>query len=775
MRWLSLLFAILCSHFLHAQTWSSSGPFGGYITAIAIDPADTNIVYAGTYGGGVFKSLDRGENWVEINNGFPQREDSTIGDPTEPSWWFGDYYPVTALQFAPDEHLHLYAGMWGGGIAQSFDGGNSWIATNDGLPDSSIIQALWIHPQDPNFLLCGTNLPSGGLYRSTDGGNHWSLVDNFPNGATYYITTIVNDPTNPENIFAGFSSAGEPGLSWGIMHTNDRGSTWTIVNQDFTFYDLQIDPVDPQKFWSVVATGFLEWRLFYSTDGGSTWSPYPDVQNAWNDIWTMYADHHWNLYVIDNVDIPGPNVQVLRKSTDHGQSWTTTSLQLPLYPRSEIPLPGPRFAANPFNSRNIYLSSEVGVYRSEDGGETFSIYENGMINTYIYEVAVNPKNPQIVYAGGRKGFWKSDDGGSTWLRLSTASTTSIAIDPQHPDTLYRGGDDLMRSFDGGNTWVDIKGMIPGVITDIAIREDTPYILYVSNYNFITSSLFKSEDYGSTWTQIFSSSPAGFRIESITIDKYDPQIMYFGAMNNLFDHGLYKSMNSGQTWKKISDPGEVISIALKSGSSDTLFVATTEKVHVSFDAGVTFSEIGQEIPSTHMSKVLVNPFLPSTVFAGTRDKGIFFSNDLGNSWQPLNGDYDARITDIDVVFPGKIFAATHGAGVWRGDDVVVGIPSFNVPSTLSATKIQLLPPYPNPFNNRTRISFYLPQSAFVELSVFNNLGQKVKMLARDYFTAGQHQLYWDGTDDRNKTVASGNYFIQLHNNGKTLTQRLLWVK
>ncbi len=760
---------------LFGQTWINNGPYGGFIISITIDPADTNNIYAGTYGAGMFKSANGGSNWNAMNDGIPIRADSSIGSPTEPSWWFGDYFPITTLKIAPDNHLHLYAGMLGAGIAQSLDGGNSWVTTNTGLPDSSIIRVLWIHPRDPAFLLCGTDYPSGGLYRSVNGGHNWTLINNLPNGATYHVTTIANDPVDSEIIYTGLSSAGEPGFAWGLLRSSNRGVDWEVISQDYSFYDIEIDPANTQYLWSVVYTGFLEWMLFSSADGGSTWNPYPDLPNAWKDVWAIYADSDWNLYVISNEENSyKDDTPVFRKSTDRGQTWFSLPLQLPSVPKPLLPGAGPNIAANPLNTQTIYFGTEAAVYRSNDGGETATTKESNMINTYINDVVINPQNPEIIYAGGSRGFWKSSDGGDRWLRLSTSTINSIAIDPQHPDTLYRGGDDLMRSFDGGYTWENIKGVIPGIITDITVRNDSSQIVYTSSKYFIPALLFQSKDFGTTWVQIFSSSPAGFTIESITLDNIQPQIMYFGATNNFFNHGLYKSLNSGQSWIKISDPGQVISIAQQPGSSDTLFVATTDKLHISFNGGSVFEEIGQTIPSTNMSKIVVEPLHPSTAFAGTRDKGIFYSRNFGKSWHQLTGEYETRITGIAPVSPGQIFLATHGAGIWRGDNILVNINSRNNNPPLKG-EIQLLPPYPNPFNSQTIISFYLPQPAIVEIFIFNIQGQLVKKLVNNRFTGGRHQLHWNGTDTQNRIVASGIYFIRLRSSGKTLIRKLFWLK
>ncbi len=144
--------------------------------------------------------------------------------------------------------------------------------------------------------------------------------------------------------------------------------------------------------------------FFYSIDGGYNWNPYPGMTNFWDDILGLYADPDYNLYVFDDEN----DSLLLRKSTDHGQTWTSHSVPL---------ISSATMAANPPNTQVIYFGVADAPYRSNDGGQSFQIKETNIINTYIYEVDVNRKNTDILYSGGLWGFWKSVNGGNSWMRL----------------------------------------------------------------------------------------------------------------------------------------------------------------------------------------------------------------------------------------------------------------------------------------------------------------------------------------------------------------------
>ena len=135
------------------NVWTSNGPEGGTIFALAIDPATPATLYAGTYGGGVFKSTNGGGNWSAVNTGLTNTN-------------------VHALAIDPATPATLYAGTWGG-VFKSTDGGGNWSAVNTGLTTTDV-HALAIDPATPATLYAGTE---GGVFKSTNGGGNWNAVN----------------------------------------------------------------------------------------------------------------------------------------------------------------------------------------------------------------------------------------------------------------------------------------------------------------------------------------------------------------------------------------------------------------------------------------------------------------------------------------------------------------------------------------------------------------------------------------------------------------------
>jgi len=747
---------------LKAQSWVHAGPYGGSVTALTVDPADTGIVYAGTYGAGVYKSTDGGQNWAPITNGFSTWKDSTVGSPTLSSWWSGDYCPVTLLRIIPQSPAHIYAGTAGGGIVQSEDAGKTWISSSQGLPDSATVSALWLNPRNPAELFCGLRYPHGGLYHSTEGGVNWSLIDGVPSGSTYDITTITHVPETPDTLYVGVSSAGELAFAWGLLRSTDGGQSWDTLSQDYSFYDLQIDLSNSENLWSVVHTSFLQWLLGHSNDGGGTWEFYPNMTDPWEPVLGLYADPAWNLYAIHGLGNP------IRKSMDHGATWAPVAEAMPFYPLSVFPGTGPNIAGHTLDLNIVFFGSEVGVYRSDDGGQTVRLQENGMINTYISDVEVNPQNPSIIYAGGGQGFWKSEDGGESWLRLSTSSVNAIAIDPHHPDTVFWGGiGGLMRSYDGGDTQVTIR---EGIITALEIHPDSANILYVGIYR---STLLKTTDYGDSWYETYHNPTWSLWINDIDINRANPAYVYMAGASSGPD-AIYYSKDAGDSWQELSAPGVTISIMSHTINPDRIYVATKKGVFVSTDGGTSFNDISGQVSASQMSTIVLDPEEPSHLLLGTKDQGVFVSADAGGTWSRLAGPYNPRITDLHFIpDDNHLYLGTHGGGVWRGDDISLGIKKPDKPPL--PERIYLYSAYPNPFNAHTVLPFHIPHCTPVKVAIYSITGRMIKIFPEKMYSIGEHQITWDGTTANGVMVPSGVYMIRVQSGPAAVSRKLTLLK
>src|SRR5262249_6328907 len=222
---------------------SNSGlPSRLQVRALAVDPQTSGTVYAGINsteeGGLVFKSIDGGDTWVRSSTGLPgsvfEFVESLVIDPQTPS----TLYVSVALLGQP------------GLVLKSTDSGGTWIPANGGLPSGgggSFGSILAIDPQAPATLYFYSGTPHG-LFKTENGGLSWSAINNgLPN--FNQITSVAVDPRTPATLYVGLISGSNDS---GVFKTVDGGATWAISNTGRLSEDaiVAVDPLTPSTIYA---------------------------------------------------------------------------------------------------------------------------------------------------------------------------------------------------------------------------------------------------------------------------------------------------------------------------------------------------------------------------------------------------------------------------------------------------------------------------------------------------------------------------------------------
>jgi photosystem II stability/assembly factor-like uncharacterized protein len=216
------------------------------ITELAIDPTAPSTLYAGTGGGGVFKSTDGGRRWIAINTGLS----STF---------------ARALAIDPRTSSTLYVSVGFDGIFKSTDGGESWSAINTGLTTPfgvPGVNSLAIDPITPSTIYAGTER---GVFKSTNGGESWSATG--PIGRSVLVGPLAIDPVTPPTIYAGTSNK--------VYKSTNGGESWSAIDTGINTGPasagvpaLALVPTTPSTLYA----GTSYSGLFKSTDSGSHWT-----------------------------------------------------------------------------------------------------------------------------------------------------------------------------------------------------------------------------------------------------------------------------------------------------------------------------------------------------------------------------------------------------------------------------------------------------------------------------------------------------------------------
>ena len=427
------------------------------IMAIAINPTNTQMIYAG--GSGVFKSTDGGSTWRAANNGLTNtRVYSLAIDPTNTQTIYvgtgrgvfkstdggSSWNPtglidinVVSLAIDPSNTQVIYAGV-GSSVFKSSDGGLTWSAISNGLKDGEV-NSLVIDPSNTQVIYAGTSDIAGvgsGVFKSTDGGSTWSQMSN---GLTNsWVNSLAIDPANTQVIYAGTSDYIQRG--GGVFKSTNGGISWYAMNIGLSssFGCLAIDPSNTQVIYAGTSGG-----VFKSANGGTSWSAI-----------NIGLSSSFSCLVVDpsNTQVIYAGLGGVFKSEDGGFSWNSMSNGLS---GGVLCL-----AINPTNTQLIYAGTEYsGVFKSSNGGLSWNAINSGLTDLCVYSFAIDPTNTQTIYAGTESGgVFKSTDGGASWTQINNGLTntrvSSLAIDPKDTETIYAGTSacDVFRSKDGGSIW-----------------------------------------------------------------------------------------------------------------------------------------------------------------------------------------------------------------------------------------------------------------------------------------------------------------------------------
>jgi photosystem II stability/assembly factor-like uncharacterized protein len=621
------------------DVWTSGGPYGGTVRALAIDPTTPSMLYAGT-DVGVFKSIDSGGTWFAANTG-----------PADPGGG-----SVTGLVIDPTTPATLYAGTWQyGGVSKSTDFGGTWAAANTGLT-TEYVQAMAINPTTPATLYAGTY--DGGVFKSTDSGGTWVAVNT---GLTSLdVRALAINPTTPSTLYAGTYAGG-------IFKSTNSGGIWAAVNTGLTspnVYALAINPTTPTTLYAGTSGG-----AFKSTNSGGTWV----AANTGLTNLTVYA-------LAINPTTPAtlyagtPSGGVF-KSTDSGGTWAAanTGLTSPnVY----------ALAINPTTPATLYAATYFGgVFKSANSGGTWAAANTGLTTLDVRALAINPTTPATLYAGASHhnssgaGVFKSTDSGHTWAAVNTGLTSpnvyALAINPATPTTLYAGtSGGAFKSTNSGGTWVAANtGLTNLTVYALAINPTTPATLYAGTPG---GGVFKSTDSGGTWAATNTGLTFPF-VNVLAINPTTPATLYAGT-----NVGVFKSTNSGGTWAAANAglpigatgyPPNIFALAINPTTPATLY-AGGNGVFKSTNSGATWAAAQTGLPSANCNALAINPTTPTTLYAGTWDFGpgaVFRSTDSGGNWAAANAglpNVAVNALALDPTGAATLYAGLEGRSVWQ---------------------------------------------------------------------------------------------------------------
>ena len=608
------------------------GPDGGIVNVVRGTPNDS-IVLIGTQGHGIYQSNTGGVSWM----------------PTSLT-----AVTVNDIVFRPGSLNVVYAAT-NQGLYISNDGGSTWAITTLTSP----VSCLAFYPPDPNFILAGDPRPSPqglGVMRSVDGGvSTWPTV--LPGVA---VTSLVIDAgSSPAGIvaYAGTADAG-------VYTTSTAGASWNVFigNNGLIGAALRVHCISLLQGILTVGTSFGQ----YVCLGGAQWLQFTGISiddrvvqcsaivGSQAASATYYVGTKGNEESLPTVKVSGG----LYRSTTFGSSWAlrfNATLDV-----NSIFIP----ASNP---KKIYLGTSDGIYVSPDTGKSWTRQNAGMTNSIVRSVAVMNSNPQFMFAGVfGGGVIKSTNSGATWVPsnsgIENPYVRNVVADPKNNGVLFAASVvGLYKSSDTARTWKKVQ------ISNIPHDSLSPYnsnfnqvtvkISPVSSSNLmgaaLTGEFIKSNDGGTTWSSMVPPQPidSAGAVEKLEFDPVSASTIYFTS------RGVWRSIDFGATWTNITgDLPATVSVAgvntplvgihprIDSTNTGIIYISTIVggqpySAYKTTNGGVNWFPL-----TVKTFDISVDKTSPSTLFGAGFD-GVYHSSDAGTTWEQLPADPTTRYFTI----------------------------------------------------------------------------------------------------------------------------------
>lgn len=650
-----------------AEKASWLGPEGGIITCLVADPITPSTLYAGTWGGGVFKSTDGGGIWSASNAG--------LGN-----------LMVNSLAVDPLNPLVLYAGSYKDKVYKSTDGGANWFASGGGMQEQAVVYALAVDPLLAGVVYAGTRGVSnngaapwaGVLYRSTNAGASWQAVLSNIGGADQqdWIYSLAINPKTPTIVYAASHEHG-------AFRSDDRGATWYAVNNGIGDGSGRVIAIDPQQNnGNTVYMGV--WHrsgVFKTINGGQSWML---EENGITDakIYSMAIDPvSTNYLYLATVN------QGVMKSANSGASWSAAGSGLPStyallvdrlnnarvfsgtagdglflsgdggrnWGRSQAGLYASQVTAlvqHPTTSTTLFTSTlGSGVMKSSNGGETWAEFNLGLGERTINQVVMHPTNPNVLYAlTYSNGLWRGDRSTTLgWQKIGSNLPTVYVSQPLYDDS------HPLASFEAAVLVGDREPLLLATVNApllaLAIAPSNPRMMYLGSSG---AGLFRSLDEGATWQ---AAGFSGQTVGVVNVDTANANLVY--AASDAAG-GLKVSSNGGLNW---SDGGlGGVSVYALARSAGMLYAGTSDGIYRKGSGG--WARIG--LAGTAVTAIGIHPSKAEIIITGSAN-GAWLTRNGGSTWEAgpsALAHHLLQSIQFNWQNPAEVFFSTRGHGVFR---------------------------------------------------------------------------------------------------------------
>ena len=560
-----------------AKTWKKIGlELTQHISRIVIDPKNPNIVLVAAQGAlyspskerGIYKSIDGGATWKNV---------LFVNEKTGAAELSMDMTNSRILYAAMWEHGRLpwkvISGGPGSGLYKSTDAGDTWEKMKEGLPEEMGKMAIAVSRSNPEkvyaLIESDSDKEAGGLFVSNDAGKKWSRITNdhrLVQRAWYYIELFI-DPKNENTVYV---------MSAPALRSIDGGKTWeNLSGTHGDFHDLWINPDNANNF--IISNDGGSAITF---NGGKSWSTQLNMPTG--QFYRINVDNQFPYHIYGGQQ---DNTSVSIASRELGSAGITNTSWAPSAGGESAFL-----AFDPNDPKLVLGGSYQGTIevldvkaRGATGIMAAPIQYLGMDAKDIkYRFNWNSpiiwsKHEPTTFYHGAQYLLKTSDWGKTWKEVSPDLTrnekekqgkpggpyTNEAVGAENYGTLsyviesphergvfWTGSDDglVYLTRDGGANWKNVtpRGLAECLINAIEVSPHDKATAYIATtrykFNDHTPGLYKTTDYGASWTKISNGLPANAFTRVVREDDVRKDLLFAGT-----EIGLFLSWNGGKDW------------------------------------------------------------------------------------------------------------------------------------------------------------------------------------------------------------------------------------
>lgn len=630
------------------------------ISRVVTHPSNPGVVYVAAIGHlwgysgdrGLFKSIDGGATWTKLAGNLPNdgRAGATelIMDPSNPEILYAAFYDRLRKPWT------FTSGGPGGGIFKSTDGGATWKKLTMGLPPGETGRiGLAISRQNPQIVMAiveaaqtnDLSRPGSGIYRSEDGGNSWTYVNTYNNRPFYYSQIRIN-PRDHQRVYV---------LTTRFMVSEDGGRTFRNGSADAEihgdFHAMWLDPSNANRYYIGADKGSS-----LTHDHGRSFTLFDNF--AIGQYYRIGVDMRDPYYIYgglqDNGTFAGPSFTRDTRGILNDDAWKVHWGD------------GMDIQIDPTDWRRVYTEAESGSFRRYDAERRAStsarpsqanivnyadVFGVGAGGTGMFRfnwsapLVMSPHDPNTIFLGGNYLF-RTTDRGDSWRIISPDLSTNDSVKTR----VLHGG--ITRESTGAETH--------GTITSVSQSSVAGGVIWVGTDD---GNVQITRDGGVQWTNVrraVRGVPQNTWVGRVEASHFDAAVAYVvfdGHRDDRFTPWIFRTGDYGKTWTRITSgvpEGEVVHVVREDlRNPDLLFAGTEFAVWASLDRGGKWTRFMNGMPTVATQDLVIHS-RDNDLVAGTHGRSIFIADDI----TPLQ-----QLTPAVMASPAHLFEQ-RTATIWE---------------------------------------------------------------------------------------------------------------